>query len=95
MSKIGKLEQHCGDCGVIEYCGESYYYTLCTDDRFKDVDEERYKELAEKIDWSDFQKHLPCQNCEKDCDECEERAEDDDVLVRFIADKVSELLKIK
>ena len=91
--KIGGLEQHCGDCWVIELCGDPFDYCLCTDERFTDITEEKYEELSEKIDWQGFKKHPPCIGCNRDCDECEEESEERDMRVRFIADKVAELLK--
>ena len=90
---IGNLNQHCGECNVMEYCGDSFDYCLCEDSRFEDMAEEKYKELAEKIDWSDFKEHPPCVGCNHDCDECDEESEEKDMRVRFIADKVAELLK--
>jgi radical SAM protein with 4Fe4S-binding SPASM domain len=93
--KIGKLDQHCGDCKVIEYCGDPFDYCLCSDARFEEITEEEYKELTEKIDWSDFKEHPPCVGCsnKESCDGlCEEESEQKDNLVRFIADKVEILI---
>jgi len=91
--KISKLDQHCGNCSLIEYCGDPFYYCLCKDSRFEDMDEEEYKELAEKVDWSDFVPHEPCKGCGKDCDECEEQYESNDARVRYVANKVAEMVK--
>jgi hypothetical protein len=93
VNRIGRLYQRCGYCCVSEFCGDAFYYCLCHDDRFKDMDETKYKELAEKIDWSDWETYPPCVNCDENCDKCEEQSEKKDAEVRFIADKVSELLK--
>lgn len=47
--KIGELDQHCGECNLIEYCAEPFdELCLCTDSRLKDVEEKKYKELADK-----------------------------------------------
>ena len=87
--KIGKLKQHCGNCGVIEFCGDPFYYCLCNDERFKDITEEKYKELAEKINWQGFKTHPPCVECNRNCDGCDEETEERDIRVQFIADKVA------
>ena len=45
--KIGKLNMHCGECKLIEYCGEPYSdIAICGEERFKDVDEEEFMKLA-------------------------------------------------
>jgi hypothetical protein len=90
--KIGELHQHCGDCNLIEFCGDPYGYCLCHDERFEDMASDDYEILAEKVDWSGFTQHPPCRNCQRDCDECEEQSEERDISVRYIADKVAELL---
>lgn len=87
--KIGKLKQNCGNCGVIEFCGDPFCYCLCADERFKKMEETEYKKLAENIGWSDFEPHPPCRGCNGKCDECDEGSEARDVLVEFIADKVA------
>ena len=89
--EIGKLNQHCGNCTLIEYCGDPFYYCLCADERFADITEEKYKELAENIDWSDYKEYPECAECDSkdNCDGlCENESEQQDNLVRFIADKV-------
>lgn len=45
--KIGELEQHCGECDVVEYCGNPFCYCLCNDERFSDTEEEIYRKIAE------------------------------------------------
>ena len=46
--KIKDLNQHCGECDLIEYCGNAFGYCLCYDERFADMEESEYKEIAEK-----------------------------------------------
>lgn len=91
--KIGKLDQHCGDCAIIEHCCEDEY-CFCCDYRFKNVDEDHFLKLVDKVDWSDFVDHPPCVGCEKDdCANCDERSENLEVRARYIAEKVADLLK--
>lgn len=46
--KIGELDMHCGNCGIIEFCDEPYSdICICKEKRFKDIEEERFFELAE------------------------------------------------
>ena len=48
--KIGELDMHCGNCGVIDYCTEPYKTpALCRINAFADVLEEKYIQLAEEI----------------------------------------------
>ena len=48
--KIGELDMHCGDCGVIDYCTEPYETpALCCVSSLADVSEEKYIQLAEEI----------------------------------------------
>lgn len=48
--KIGKLDMHCGNCGVIDYCTKPYEApALCRVSALADVSEERYIQLAEQI----------------------------------------------
>lgn len=90
--KIGDLKQHCGNCRLIEFCGDPFYYCLCMDERFKNVTDEKYNEIAEKISMEGFEPHPPCVNCINNCDDCDEQSEENDCRVRFIADKVAKLL---
>lgn len=47
--KIGELDQHCGNCSIIDYCAKPFDdLCLCTDNRLAEVEEERYIELAEQ-----------------------------------------------
>lgn len=54
--KIGELDQQCGNCKVLDYCAEPFDdLCLCTDSRLKDVEEEKYRELAVKsIKYSNY-----------------------------------------
>lgn len=45
--KIKELDQHCGECGIIEYCGNGFGFCICTDGRFEEMDESDYKKIAE------------------------------------------------
>ena len=48
--KIGELDMHCGDCGIIDYCTEPYEApALCRVSSLADVSEEKYIQLAEEI----------------------------------------------
>lgn len=47
---IGKLDEHCGDCPLIEWCTEPYEEPeLCRIDSLKNVEVSRYIELARHI----------------------------------------------
>lgn len=46
--KIGDLDMHCGDCKIIDYCGDPYSeICICREQRFKNIEEARFIELAE------------------------------------------------
>ncbi|MBO0555755.1 hypothetical protein EXQ41_06785 [Clostridium botulinum] len=46
--KIGELDMQCGNCSIIEHCGEPYSdITICYEERFKDVDETKFLKLIE------------------------------------------------
>ncbi len=46
--KIGEMNDHCGDCDLIDYCGEPYQKPyLCKDNRFNGMKVEEYIGLAE------------------------------------------------
>jgi len=48
--KIGDLHQHCGNCKIIELCGEPYSEVcLCTDELLTDVLENEYVSKVEDI----------------------------------------------
>jgi hypothetical protein len=39
MASVGELNFHCGDCELIEHCGEPYSdIAICMETRFKNVD---------------------------------------------------------
>lgn len=41
--KIGDLEQHCGNCKIIDLCGEPYSdVCLCCNEKLKDMQEDEY-----------------------------------------------------
>ena len=64
---ICELKQHCGNCGVIEYCGNPFCYCLCDDERFEDVEEKVYRMLAESA--TGIRALDECDGCERrDCD---------------------------
>ena len=49
--KIGELDQHCGECPLIDYCAEPFEeLCLCTDSRLENVDTSTYKSIAKSID---------------------------------------------
>jgi hypothetical protein len=46
--KIGELDKHCGNCKIIDHCGEPYSdICICSESRFKDVDEYDFLTLIE------------------------------------------------
>ena len=103
MGKIGELNQHCGNCGVVEYCGNPYGYCLCTDSRFTDVEEEKYAEIAVNKPWEN--PFAACMGCERpDCgqysygdtdyadESCENEDESRDYYCNQVADYVEEIL---
>lgn len=48
--KIGDLDMHCGNCGVIAYCIEPFETpALCRVSALADILEEKYIQLAEEI----------------------------------------------
>ena len=94
--KIGKLDMHCGECRIIDYCchGNATGYAICTDSRFKDVDEEVYSKIADRATFEPFQ------HCEKhETLECDDDRESDgcdswsDYKAKQIADFVANKLK--
>ena len=45
--KIGKLDMHCGECNIIDYCGESFSdISICMEKRFENVEEKDFIKLA-------------------------------------------------
>lgn len=48
--KIGELDQHCGNCSIIEYCAEPFCdLCLCGKSDLDDVEESKYRKMAEEI----------------------------------------------
>jgi len=48
--KLGELNMHCGECSIIEMCGEPYSnVSLCTREALEDMTEEEYAEQYNKI----------------------------------------------
>lgn len=48
--KLRELEMHCGECSLIELCGEPFEeICLCTNSNLKDMEEETYEQLAAGI----------------------------------------------
>ena len=51
--KIGKLDMHCGDCHLIDYCGEPFEFAICNSFGLKQMDADEYiklyKSYQEKI----------------------------------------------
>lgn len=48
--KIGELDQHCGNCTIIDLCGEPFSEVcLCCREELSKVDESTYRCVSEKI----------------------------------------------
>ena len=46
--KIGDLDMRCGECKLIDHCGEPFSeIAICSEDRFKDVEEIKFLQLIE------------------------------------------------
>ena len=103
--KIKELEQHCGDCSITEYCGNSYGYSVCCDERFGDMEEGEYMKIAETA--TDIKQLDACVNCDRpDCgvyryseddfadEPCEYDNEARDYYCEQIADRVKKSVKI-
>lgn len=65
--KIGELKQRCGECQLIDYCGNPWSYCICTQEQFKDVSEETYEKIAET---ASIERYETCKNCPNDCENC-------------------------
>jgi len=61
--KIGELDQHCGNCTVEWFCGNTFGYLLCTDKRFSDMEQDAYRKLAEQAE--DIPSFDTCYDCER------------------------------
>ena len=48
--KIGELDQHCGNCTIIDYCAEHFSeLCICGSEELKEMEEEDYIKAAEEI----------------------------------------------
>lgn len=66
--KIGNLDQHCGNCSVVEYCAEPFdSLCLCTREDLADVEESMYKFVAEKIQSANKRKVSNQKMCDRIC----------------------------
>lgn len=66
--KIGNLDQHCGNCSVVEYCAEPFdSLCLCTKEELADVEESMYKFVAEKIQSANKRKVSNQKMCDRIC----------------------------
>ena len=99
--KVGNLDMHCGECGVIDFCGCTFGYSICSDKRFKHVDTDEYKRIAEQIpqmpsiteDDFSFDDCGRCNNSgvlddEQDCEECDRAETEKDRYAQHVADYV-------
>ncbi|KAK9679484.1 hypothetical protein QE152_g39965 [Popillia japonica] len=90
--KIGDLEMHCGNCNVVEFCGNPYGYCLCYDTRFADVEEDTYRRIAEGCKSTP---HAACYGCEAaDCECCDDDDDRLDNMCEQFADYVAEQLEL-
>lgn len=47
--KISEMDDHCGECKLIDWCDKSYEYPyLCSDTRFVDIEVETYIQYAKE-----------------------------------------------
>ncbi|EJO5349046.1 hypothetical protein NRP93_003198 [Clostridium botulinum] len=45
--KIGELGMHCGECTLIEHCGEPWSdIAICTESRFNNIDKDKFLQLV-------------------------------------------------
>lgn len=102
--KIKDLDQHCGNCSIIEYCGNPFGFCICRHKRFSDMDENEYKSIAENV--TDIKRLDACEDCyEYDCgvhsysdtdfadEDCEYRDLARDYYCEQIADRVVRAMK--
>ncbi|MBO5069495.1 MAG: hypothetical protein J6C37_03940 [Roseburia sp.] len=48
--RIGDLEQHCGDCKLLDLCGEPFDdVMLCANENLADMTEDEYTEKVKEI----------------------------------------------
>ena len=90
--KIGELNQHCGDCPIIEFCGNPFGFCVCSIDSFKDVETERYKEIANNAETVTY---CECVGCDDDnCDGCPCDDESRDYFCEQIANEVKKVINL-
>lgn len=87
--RIGALNMHCGECDIIDFCGNSFGYCVCNQERFQDVDTEEYRKHAEQAETTCFSFYS---GYEKECDVCENEEEARDYYCEQIAEYVAVLL---
>lgn len=87
--KIGSLNQHCGDCGVVEYCGNAYGFCLCYDERFSEMEEQQYIYFAKDAKTEIYNLCKEC-SADSDCCNCDYDDEARDYYCVQIADYVAE-----
>ncbi len=57
--KIGELNEHCGNCKLIDFCTEPYKTPqLCVYEELADVEQEEYKRIAESITEEEIENKL-------------------------------------
>ena len=66
--QIGRLHQHCGECGVINYCGYSFGFCLCARKRWRKTREEDYLREAAKTVVGRCPHCDGCEDAGPDCD---------------------------
>lgn len=65
---IGKLEQHCGNCSVVEYCAEPFgSLCICTREELTEVEESTYRCMAENIQSTNKRKISNKKLCDRIC----------------------------
>ena len=91
---------HCGECGVIDFCGTGFGYSICSDERFQHVEVDEYKRIAEQASFvsptNNAESFSDCENCNgsgllddgQDCDDCDAAAEYNDEYAHYVADFV-------
>lgn len=97
--RISELDQHCGNCGVTEYCGNPFGFCLCRDSRFGGMEESAYSKTAETA--TGIKKFETCEGCDRpDCgvyrygeddyadDDCDDYDEARDYWCEQVADYV-------
>lgn len=48
--KIGQLDQHCGNCSIVEYCAEPFDdLCLCAREDLENIEESEYIKMANEI----------------------------------------------